>query len=264
MTGLLQRLAARGAMPGAGDVASDGTVPMTAPPRPRFAPPEPVAEELPDSRVEDAQPARNTPDPPLAREPSRTLQPPTAPPPSPPGLERAAEPPAALAQVATEGAVPLPEPPIPKAPLAGTVGRLPDTAPPRPQTRDATGPSTELPDLYHSTETVPDREERQAPQPETLKTTFIPAAEALPPALVDPVPSEPPPLAEPAAPVARAQPAEVMPFAEMTEPRLSIGRIEVIFEAPPQPVQPALPARSQPQRSRGFDGFAARRLGQRR
>lgn len=62
------------------------------------------------------------------------------------------------------------------------------------------------------------------------------------------------------------QPLRVSPVPEPSSaPRLSIGRIDVIFEAPKPPPQ-SIPPRSRPQppRSRGFEGFAARRLGLRR
>lgn len=62
------------------------------------------------------------------------------------------------------------------------------------------------------------------------------------------------------------QPLRVSPVPEPSSaPRLSIGRIDVIFEAPKPPPQPIPPrSRPHPPRSRGFEGFAARRLGLRR
>jgi len=256
MTGFLGRLAARGA---AGGDSSGDAAPMTAPLRPRFAsdlpaePVEPTAEtasERPDTpepashsrepagtthqRVEvrslpAANPSENRPE--ITRQPQQD-QP----------VSRRPEP----KQAAPETEIAAPQEggePIPAPRRNETFDKDPRPTAPKPvtdasQTTTVVDTGAEVPVAVASLERAVRTEiiERQTP----VGTDDMQAAQPL----------EPPEV------TTSGQPAPV--------PTLSIGRIDVVFEQPPAPPPLTQIRRPEPDRTRGFGSYAARRMGRRR
>lgn len=273
MTGLLQRLAMRGGAGGT-PVQSNGAMPMTAPLRPRFAAhgptPQPQAQPefgserpLPEpmrySTIEAAERG-------VAQAASTGATGPLSPVSSPPEKDRFQTLPLAMAKS---------DPPAPQEPASLSF----DLA--EPQQKPDAGAAPQIVVHQPVADAGPQPVPPMAPEPRQGSIQDAkPAVVQMPENAEAPHPKIPNTQAPGSAP-ARADGAHQANLAASptraavvpeqrgsppaSAPLLTIGRIDVIFEAPSPPPTPPTPrARPDPPRTRGFEAFAMRRLSRRR
>ncbi|MFV2054093.1 hypothetical protein [Aliiroseovarius sp. YM-037] len=276
MTGLLSRLAARGA----GRSIAGGPARLAPPARPRFAMPE-AGEGLEFDETVERPPADRTDWATAQREPPREKQPSvtgsgtrTDGRQRPRGIDAVSQSkkaaptdlPSTLPMA--DGGVARPEAHESSEPTAPP--QVDDTNQPtiaaQPDAHDPTSPSTrnQQPDLVPQRGLLPPiANEQIASAPadlSALETVEHMIETEITPSPTDgfaPETSSPPAL--PGTP-SNAFPDHTLP--DPPAPSLSIGRIDVIFESPDPP--PAPRQRPSPERTRGFEGYSSIRLGRRR
>lgn len=273
MIGLLQRLAMRGGAGGT-PVQSNEAMPMTAPLRPRFAthgpPPQPQAQPEFGSERPLPEPMRYSPieaaERGVAQAASTGATGPLSLVSSPPEKDRFQTLPLAVANS---------DPPAPQAPASLSF----DLAAPQQKSDSSAAPQI----VVHQpvADAGPQPVPPMAPEPQQGSIQDEKSAVAQTPKSVEaPHPKIPNTQALENSP-ARADlahqtnlapsPARATLVPEQrgnppaSAPSLTIGRIDVIFEAPSPPPTPPTPrARPDPPRTRGFEAFAMRRLSRRR